>query len=141
MCSRNGVEKPSTVIFRCVNGLPRTLNSLRKIIGRRHAGKDLDGSEGIVGQYAAQVLDVCAPQHLLRRDARVGRPETIGRNGDVLRICACPLTERNRHNDAAARRDLHVAPDQDVADDGYVQAMRACADRCHNECTGAVRLR
>ena len=42
--------------------------------------------EGIVGKDAAQVLNVGAAEHLLRRRPRVGSPEPFGADRDLLGV-------------------------------------------------------
>jgi hypothetical protein len=62
-----------------------------KIVGCRNTRKDLDGAQGIIGEDTPEILNVGAPKDLLRRDARIGAPESIGRDRHRLGIRAGPF--------------------------------------------------
>ena len=47
-----------------------------EIVAGRDPRQHLDGAQRVVGQHAAQILDVGAAEHLLRRDAGFGRDGT-----------------------------------------------------------------
>ena len=49
-----------------------------QIVAGGDAGQHLHRAQRIVGQHAAQVLDVGAAEDLLRRRARIGGAEPIG---------------------------------------------------------------
>jgi hypothetical protein len=111
-----------------------------KIVGCRNTRKDLDGTQGIVGEDAPEILNVGAPEDLLRRDARIGAPESIGRDRHRLGVSAGPFAQWDRDVDAGTRGNLHVASDQDVSDNGDIELMRSWRNRRQSERASRVRL-
>ena len=64
---------PSKVKVMCCTPAPRIANSLRKSSPAATAGSDLDGAHRIVGQHAAQLLQLAAAECLLGGDRRLAR--------------------------------------------------------------------
>ena len=95
-----------------------------QVVAGGDAGQDLNGSQGIVGEDATEVLDVGAPEHLLGRRARVGRPEPIGADRHGLGITRA-AGQGNRHFQDLPRHDRHRALGDRVADDRGPEAPGA----------------
>ena len=87
-----------------------------QVVAGRHAGQDLHGSQRIVGEDAAEVLDIGAPEHLLGRRARVGRTEPIGADGHGLGIAGA-AGQGDRHFRDLPGHDRHRTLGDRVADD------------------------
>ncbi len=81
VCSRYGVVKPSTRQVHVREAAAADGELAAEIVAGRDARQHLDGAERIVGEHAAEILDVGASQDLLR-----GAPGSADRKRSALTV-------------------------------------------------------
>jgi hypothetical protein len=109
-----------------------------EVVSGGHAGQDLHGPERIVGEDAAEVLELGAAQHMGRGHGIGRRPEDVRGDRHALAVGGRPLAETHRYG-RRARPHGHLAAEQGVAHDGDVEAMGARRQAVDAEAALSVR--
>ena len=90
------------------------------VVAAADAGQRLHGAHRVLGEGAAQLLDVGAADGDLAGDA--GLPRRCRRRDlDVLGVGAGALGEREGQLEGAAGGDLDVTPDEAIADQRHLE--------------------
>ena len=108
------------------------------VVAAADAGQRLHGAHRVLGEGAAQLLDVGAADGDLAGDAGLPRRRRR-RDLDVLGVGAGALREREGQLQGAARGDVDVAPDQGIADQRHLED--AAPGRQIGEHDAALRVR